>query len=153
MTLTIRRPVTPVELPGAIRRLDQALDDAFSGWPFTPPPAWNITSAWLPPTDVFEDKEAIRIVCELPGLKPEDVRLTLENQTLTIRGEKKQVPEEKAERVYRYERTYGSFERSFSLPNSVDPERVQASFEHGVLTVTLPKVENARPREISVAAK
>jgi len=81
------------------------------------------------------------------------VKITMENNTLTLRGEKKQVAEEKNERVHRYERSYGSFERSFALPNTVDAEKVAAAFENGVLTVTLPKAEKAKPREIAVAAK
>ena len=112
-----------------------------------------VASAWLPSVDVFEDKESLKIVAELPGLKPEDVKITLENSTLTLRGEKKQVAEEKTERVHRYERSYGSFERSFALPNTVDVEKVEAGFENGVLTITLPKAEKAKPREIAVSVK
>jgi HSP20 family protein len=104
----------------------------------------------VPATDIFEDGEGIKISIELPGLRPEDVKLTIENDTLTIRGEKKQVAEEKTTKVHRYERTYGSFERSFTLPNTVDADRVIARFEDGVLTVTLPKAERAKPREIAV---
>ncbi len=103
-----------------------------------------------PPTDVFEDAEGLKIVAELPGLTREDVKLTVDNHTLTIRGEKKQVAEEKSTRVHRYERSYGAFERSFTLPNTVDVARVEAKFEHGVLTVTLPKAEQAKPRTIEV---
>ena len=147
MSLVMRRAYPNNELSN-VRRL---LDEAFSTWPFGAEGA--VTSAWLPPTDVFEDKETLKIVAELPGLKPEDVKITLENHTLTIRGEKKQLAEEKTERVHRYERTYGSFERSFALPNTIDSDRVQAGFAHGVLTVTLPKVERAKPREIEVAAR
>jgi len=150
--LTRRGWDVPADFWG-LRRLNRMLDDAFATWPFNQEVDGAITSAWLPPTDVFEDKEAVRILVELPGVKPEDVKLSLENQTLTIRGEKKQVAEEKTERVHRYERTYGTFERTFSLPNTVDVERVQAGFENGILTVTFPKVERARPREIPVAVK
>jgi HSP20 family protein len=133
-----------------VRRLNQMLDQAFGSWPFTTESPDFVTSAWVPPTDIFEEAEGIRIVLELPGLRPEDVKLTLENATLTIRGEKKQVAEEKTTKVHRYERSYGTFERSFSLPNSVDAERVTANFEHGVLTVWVPKAEKAKPREIQV---
>jgi len=147
MSLVMRRAYPTNELSN-VRHL---LDEAFSTWPYGAEGA--VTSAWLPPTDVFEDKEALRIVVELPGMKPEDVKITMENYTLTVRGEKKQVAEEKTERVHRYERSYGSFERSFALPNTVDSDRVQARFEHGVLTVTLPKAERAKPREIEVTVK
>lgn len=104
----------------------------------------------MPACDVFEDKDAVKIVAEVPGVSPEDVRLSLENNLLTIRGEKKQQAEERTERVHRYERTYGSFERTFALPNSVDPEKIAAQYESGILTVVIPKAERARPREIPV---
>jgi HSP20 family protein len=146
MSLMLRRFAPANELLG-VRRLNALLDEAFTGWPVGNGVA---TSAWLPSVDVFEDKESLKLVAELPGLKPEDVKITLENSTLTLRGEKKQVAEEKTERVHRYERSYGSFERSFSLPNTVDADKVAASFENGVLTITLPKAEKAKPREIAV---
>jgi len=109
-----------------------------------------ITSAWYPAVDVFEDKDAVKIVAELPGVKPQDVKLSLESNTLTIRGEKKQQAEERSERVHRYERSYGSFERAFVLPSTVDGEKISADYRDGVLTVTVPKAERARPREIPV---
>jgi HSP20 family protein len=99
---------------------------------------------------VFEDKDAVKIVAEVPGVPPEDVKISLENNVLTIRGEKKQQAEERNERVHRYERTYGSFERSFALPRTVDPEKIQAGYQNGVLTVSVPKAEKARPREIPI---
>ncbi len=155
MSLMLRRSQIPspsTDLFNTVRRLNQWMEEAFSGWPFTDQ-ALSVTGAWLPPTDIFEDKDSIRIVTELPGVRPEDVKITCENNTLTIRGEKKQVAEESTDRVHRYERTYGTFERAFSLPNTVDADRVQANFEHGVLTVVLPKVERAKPREIPVKVK
>jgi HSP20 family protein len=81
------------------------------------------------------------------------VKISLENSTLTLRGEKKQAAEEKTERVHRYERSYGRFERVFTLPSTVDADRIEATFEDGVLTVMLPKTERARPREIPVNHK
>lgn len=143
MTLMIRRPAE-------LQRLNQVLDAAFTGWPFTGDAGAMITSAWVPPTDVFEDAEGLKIVAELPGLAPSEVKLTVENHTLTIRGEKKQVAEELSARVHRYERSYGSFERSFTLPSTVDVDRVEAKFEHGVLRISLPKAERAKPRAIEV---
>lgn len=133
------------------QHLSRALDQAFNTWPFAP--GTNGASGWVPLTDIFEDASGLKIVTELPGLKAEDVKLTLENRTLTIKGEKRQVAEEKTTKVHRYERTYGTFERSFTLPNTVDGSRVEASFEAGVLTVTLPIAEQAKAREIAVTAK
>ena len=143
--LTRRQPETA---ENAQRMFNRLFDQTFNGWPFGDDA--TLTSSWAPACDIFEDKDAIKIVLEVPGVNPEDVKLSMENNTLTIRGEKKQVAEEKTERVHRYERSYGSFERSFALPGTVDPERVEADYENGLLTVTLPKVERAKPREIQV---
>ena len=151
MSLTLRRAFPGYDVLNA-RGLNALIDDAFATWPFNGNTA-TVASAWLPVVDISEDKESLRIVAELPGLKPEDVKITLENNTLTIKGEKKQASEEKSEKVHRYERSYGSFVRSFSLPNTIDADRVQAGVEHGVLTITLPKAERAKPREIQVSVK
>ena len=148
MSITISR--RPADSLNSLRRLNSMLDDAFSAWPFQSQENGAVTSSWLPATDVFEDKDAVKIVAEVPGVRPEDVKISLENNLLTIRGEKRQQAEEKTERVHRYERTYGSFERAFSLPTTVDPEKIAASYANGILTVTIPKAERARPREIPV---
>jgi HSP20 family protein len=145
--LTSRRAMDPFQ---GLRRLNSILDDAFAGSPFQREENGTLTAAWTPAVDVFEDKDAVKIIAELPGVKSEDVKLSIENNVLTLRGEKKQVAEEKTERVHRYERSYGMFERSFALPNTVDADRVEARFENGLLTIQLPKVERARPREIEV---
>ena len=140
----------PLDTMTSLRRLNSALDEAFNSWPFQSGENGALTSSWIPACDVFEDKEAVKIVAEVPGVRPEDVRISLENNLLTIRGEKKQQAEEKNERVHRYERSYGAFERTFSLPTTVDPDRIVANYEHGILTVSIPKAERARPREIPV---
>src|SRR5262249_49153187 len=113
MFLTTRRSVDPLQ---SLRRLNNILDEAFGTWPVQQSETGTITAAWIPATDVFEDKDSVKIVVEIPGVKAEDVKLSLENNVLTIRGEKKQVAEEKSERVHRYERSYGAFERTFALP-------------------------------------
>jgi HSP20 family protein len=148
MSVTISR--RPLDSLTSLRRLNSMLDDAFSTWPFQSQENGALTSTWLPATDVFEDKDAVKIVAEVPGVRPEDVKRSLENNLLTIRGEKRQQAEEKTERVHRYERTYGTFERAFSLPTTVDPEKIAAGYANGILTVTIPKAERARPREIPV---
>jgi HSP20 family protein len=131
-----------------LQRLNRILDEAFSG-PF-PEQGSVITSTWFAPTDVSEDQNTLRISMELPGVDPSDVRLSLENNILTIRGEKKQQVEENNERVHRFERTYGLFERTFALPNTVDADKIEARYENGVLFVAIPKAERAKPREIRV---
>ena len=144
MFMTTRRPTEPWQ---SLRRLSNVLDEAFGTFPEE---GRTVTASWYPACDVFEDKDAIKIVAEVPGVTPEDVKISLENNVLTIRGEKKQQAEERTERVHRYERSYGAFERTFVLPSSVDSERIEASYQNGILTVSVPKAERARPREIPV---
>lgn len=146
----IRRREGSFEL-GGLARLNRMLDEAFGGWSglgFESGGA--LTSAWLPPCDVMEDARTLRLQMELPGVKPDDIKLSIENNLLSIRGEKRQQSEDQNERIHRYERSFGSFERTFSLPSTVDPEKINADFEDGILTVTIPKAERARPREIRV---
>lgn len=146
---TTRRPLDTFH---SLRRLNSALDDALGTWPLQQDDGGSITSAWQPACDVFEDKDTVKIVAELPGVNAAEVQLTLENNILTIRGEKQQQAEERTDRVHRYERSYGSFERAFVLPSTVDVERISADYGNGLLTVTVPKAERARPREIPVRA-
>ncbi len=132
-------------------RLSRLFDEAFRGWPHTAQEdGGSLMGQWVPPVDVFEDKDAVQIVAELPGVRPDDVKISLENNLLTIRGEKRQVAEEHSDRVHRYERSYGVFERAFVVPSAVDTDHIQASYDMGVLTVRLPKVEKAKPRQIAV---
>jgi HSP20 family protein len=133
-----------------LQRLNRILDEAFGG--AFPEQGNVITSTLFAPTDVSEDENALQISMELPGVEPDNVRLSLENNTLTIRGEKRQQVDENNERVHRFERVYGVFERTFILPNTVDPDKIDARFENGVLLVRIPKSERARPREIRVNA-
>jgi HSP20 family protein len=148
--MAISRYREPSSLFG-LQRLNRILDEAFAGLPF-PEQGSVITSTWFAPTDVSEDENSLRITMELPGVNPEDVRLSLESNVLTIRGEKKQQSEENNERMHRFERTYGMFERTFVLPNTVDTEKIEARFENGVLSVSIPKAERAKPREIRVSS-
>jgi len=137
----------------SLRRLNSFLEDAFNSGPSPSQENGALTSAWLPACDVFEDRDAVKIVAEVPGVRPEDVKISIENSLLTIHGEKQQHAYETTERVHRYERSYGTFERTFALPTTVDPERIEASYSHGLLTLTIPKAERARPREIPVTVR
>ncbi|NIN13418.1 MAG: Hsp20 family protein [Gemmatimonadales bacterium] len=114
----------------------------------------DVAGAWGPVVDVRETKDELVIQAELPGLAAEDVDVSVEGGVLTISGEKKQEVEEGKEgsNYHLVERRYGRFERSFSLPRSVDPEKVAAEFDNGVLMITLPKAEAAKPRRIEVKA-
>jgi HSP20 family protein len=146
--MAINRYRDPVGLFG-LQRLNRILDEAFAGAAF-PEQGNVITSTLFAPTDVSEDESALQLSMELPGVEPDDVHLSLENNILTIRGEKRQEIDENNERVHRSERVYGVFERTFALPNTVDAEKIEARFENGILFVRIPKAERARPREIRV---
>ena len=108
------------------------------------------TSAWAPLVDIRETKDALELTVELPGIDPEAVDVTVDNGVLTIRGERS--GEKSVEDVvyHRVERAFGVFERRFALPRSVDPDRIQASYRHGVLVLTVPKRDEAKPRSVKV---
>jgi len=107
--------------------------------------------AWVPLVDIFENgNRELVIKAELPAMSREDIDVTVENQTLSIRGEKKFNHEVKDEQYHRVERTYGSFSRSFTLPSTVDVSKVAADYKDGVLTVTLPLREEAKPKQVKV---
>lgn len=108
--------------------------------------------SWVPSVDIFEtDTHDLVLRAELPGMTREDIEVTVENGTLVIKGEKKFDPAVKEEHYRRIERPYGTFHRSFTLPNTVDPAAVTAEYKNGVLTVSLPFKEEAKPRTINVA--
>ncbi|MBP1606898.1 MAG: hspA 1 [Acidobacteria bacterium] len=109
---------------------------------------------WVPAVDIYEnDKHEIVIRAEMPGMKREDIELRVENNTLTLRGERKREAEVSDEQYHRVERAYGGFVRSFSLPSTVDAGHVSAEYKDGVLSVTLPLREEAKPRQIPVEIK
>lgn len=145
----IRKPLRDPMLE-LLYNLERRMGRGFTDPVFFETPDVTSTAAWTPMVDIFEEPDALRITAEIPGVKPEDVKISVEGNMLTIAGTKQQVAEEKAERVYRYERTYGTFERSFTLPATVDVERIKASYDNGVLHLTLPKVEKAKPRLVKI---
>ena len=107
--------------------------------------------AWMPPVDIYSTGEhELVIKAEIPGMAKEDIDITVENFTLTIRGEKKVEQTVKDDQLHRVERSYGAFTRSFALPHTVDSHNVQADYKDGVLTIRLPKREEAKPRQIKV---
>jgi HSP20 family protein len=109
-----------------------------------------MSTGFVPAVDIYEDEHAITLKVEVPGIEEKDIEVLLENQTLTLRGERKFEKEEKEENFHRIERRYGSFTRSFTLPNTVDSENVKAEYANGVLSVRLPKRAEAKPRQIKV---
>ncbi len=109
--------------------------------------------AWAPGVDIYEDQNAIMLEADLPGLKPGDFNLSIENYKLTLTGERKFEREKKSDNWHRVERSYGSFTRAFSLPSTVNVDEVNAEFKDGVLRVTLPKREEVKARQIQVQVK
>jgi len=108
------------------------------------------TGNFVPPVDIYEDEHSVTLKVEVPGLDPKDVDVQVENNTLTIKGERKFEKEEKEENFHRIERRYGSFIRSFALPTTVDTDNVKADYENGVLKVQLAKRAEAKPKQIKV---
>lgn len=112
---------------------------------------WGGSGRWVPAVDIFENgKQELVLKAELPDMKREDIQVVFENNTLTLKGERKFENDIKQEQFHRVERAYGTFSRSFSLPSTVDATRIAAEYKNGVLTVTLPFREEARPRTINV---
>ncbi len=112
------------------------------------------TSSWIPAVNVEEAGDELLLTAELPGMREEDINIDIENNILTIRGEKRETREEADEerRFHVWERRYGSFHRSFTLPRSVEADAIRAEFDVGVLTVRLPKAPEAKTRTIEIAA-
>lgn len=106
--------------------------------------------SWAPPVDLREESDKLVFEMELPGLKKNDIEISIENNVLTIKGERKFEKEEKKENYHRIERAYGKFSRSFSLPTTVNPDGIDASLKDGVLTLSLPYAEESKPKKISI---
>jgi len=110
------------------------------------------TCAWVPAVDIKEEPQQFLIEADIPGVEPKDIEISMENGVLTIRGERNSETRDEGKDYKRVERTYGSFYRRFSLPDTADPEKVTASGKNGVLQITIPKRELAQPRKITVQA-
>ena len=108
------------------------------------------TRTWAPPVDIYENGDSLVLKAELPGINPDDVEIRVEDNTLYLKGERKFEKEVKEQNYHRVERTYGTFTRTFTLPNSVDADKVNASYKDGVLTLTMPKKEEAKPKTIKI---
>ena len=109
-----------------------------------------VAGSFVPAVDIYEDAQKVVVKLEVPGIKQEDLDIRLENQILTIKGERKFESEEKEENFHRIERRYGNFVRSFSVPQTVDTEGVAANYDAGVLTVTLNKKAEAKPKQVKI---
>ncbi len=134
------------ELERMRREMDRIWDSFFERRPVRA----EEEAEWLPTLDVSETKDNYVVKAELPGIDPKDIDISLMNDILTIKGEKKQEKEEKEENYHLIERTYGSFTRGIRLPGQVQSDKINASFKNGVLKVTLPKTEEAKKKEIKI---
>jgi HSP20 family protein len=139
-------PFAEMELLPPMRRFFEGLE---------PLPALKERVGWLPTVDIAETPEELVLTAELPGLTAKDVNVRVENGVLTIFGEKKETKEEADEkrRYHVFERFYGEFRRSFTLPRAVSPDKVNAAFEHGVLTIRMPKSAEAKGHVVPVVTK
>lgn len=107
-------------------------------------------SNWAPAVDVSEKEDGVYVRAEVPGMSKDDIKLEVHDGTLTISGSKKQEKTDEKENYYRTERSFGSFCRTFSLPSTIQTDKIKANYKDGVLTITLPKVEEAKPKEIKI---
>ena len=133
----------------AQERMNWIFDEAFRGKGRAAEDA--TATDWAPAVDIFERDGHIVLKAELPGIEPDAVDIQVENNVLSLRGERKFESELKREDFHRVERTYGTFSRSFTLPNVVDTDKIQAQYKDGVLEVSLPQKEEAKPKQIAIA--
>ena len=125
-------------------QLNRLLDPRYGDQPSV------FSGSWVPPVDIEETKDKLYVRAEIPGMRPEDLDVQFENGVLTIRGERRFENDTNERNFHRIERSYGSFARSFTLPATIDSEQVSARYENGVLELTMPKREEAKPRRITI---
>jgi len=130
-------------------RMNQMFNDSYRGRG-TSEDDWSLGGSWAPAVDIYEHEGNIVLTAELPGVDPKDVDIRVENNILSLRGERKWNNDVQRESYHRVERAYGSFTRSFTLPNVVDTEKIKAYYKEGMLKLVLPKKEEAKPKQISI---
>ena len=141
---------------GAMRELEHEMDRMFglTRWPMVERGTTGLLEGiWSPSVDVYQDEHKIVVKADVPGLEKKDFDIAVVDHHLTIKGERKNENEVKEENYHRTERVYGTFQRSFELPATVDTEKIQAEYKDGVLELTLPKKEEAKPKQIAVKVK
>src|SRR5881396_3954281 len=129
-------------------RMNRLFDDAGSTWRTDEPAA---TTSWSPAVDIFETEGEIVVQAELPGMDRKDITLHLENNILSLKGERRFVKETKEENYHRIERSYGGFSRAFTIPVTVEEEKIRADYKEGVLKIVLPKKDQAKPKQIRIS--
>ena len=158
MTMERWRPgwgITPWRPLNELEALERRLDDIF-GRPLVPSVWRRIPTeerGWTPAIEVFDKEDKFVVKVEVPGIKAEDVDISVVGDTLTIKGEKKAETEVKEDDYYCCERSYGSFYRSIALPSNIDASKIEANYEDGVLEVSLPKAPEIKPKKVAVSAK
>lgn len=134
------------ELSRIRSEINRIFEDPFSmSWPST-----SLYEGWAPPVDIFEDNDKYIVKAEVPGMRKEDLNVSLDGNTLNISGERKAEEEKREGESYRSERYFGHFQRSVTLPMAVKAEKIEASYKDGVLSIQLPKSEEAKPKQIQV---
>jgi HSP20 family protein len=140
-------PAWPSDMLGVQREINRLFDGLFRS---------NVADEdtalgpWAPAVDITESDNEFVVKVEVPGVSKDDVKITVQDNVLTIRGEKKQEKESKGANYHRVERSFGAFQRSFSLPATVQATKVDAKYNNGILSITLPKAEEAKPKEIEI---
>ena len=133
------------EVTNLRREMDKIWEDFFGGRELV-----GVEGAWIPPVDLSETKDALIVKAEVPGMDPKEIEVSMTGDLLTIKGEKKQRTEEKDENYHRIETRYGAFSRMIRLPVAVDSEKISATYEKGVLKLTLTKKEESKPKQIEI---
>ena len=147
-----QKPVlTPWPRFGRLSELRDEIDRLFDAPLAEFTPASNLLSGWTPAFDVYENKDHFTVVAELPGMKKENIEVSLHNGSLSVSGERKSESKHEDAEVYRAERFFGRFQRTITLPTDVAGDKVKADYKDGILTITLPKTEEAKPKQIDVA--
>jgi HSP20 family protein len=144
-------PTFPSDVMNMQREINRMFDSFFRGGPADD--GTSVSSDWLPAVDIAEHENEYTVKLELPGVTREDVKITMQNNVLSVHGEKKREKESKASNYHRVERSYGAFQRNFTLPSTVKADRIDASYADGILTIVLPKAEEAKPKQIEVKVK
>ena len=128
-------------------RMNRLFDDTGRGWR---PEEAAATTAWSPAVDIYETENEIMVQAELPGVERKDIVLNLENNVLTLKGERRFEKETRQENYHRIERSYGAFSRAFSIPAIVDDEKIRADYKDGILKIALPKKDQVKPKQIKI---
>ena len=145
-----RAKETGLDLFADLEDFQRGMNRLFNVPSHRPLRAGNGGTLWAPEVDIVDEKDQIRVKADVPGMKKDEIEINVENDVLTIKGEKKEEKEIRERDFIRSERYYGVFHRSFTLPSSVDASKVNASYKDGVLEITLPKREGAKPKQIKV---